>query len=141
MSIKIKSINHLGLAPKDPEASSSFFSAILGLNDLGHEIVEDQKVNTHMFSSGVSPDGPRLEVLKATSEESPIQKFIDKKGGGIHHIAFEVENLEESLTFLKEKGVQLIDEKPRLGADNCKIAFVHPKAAGGLLIELLERAE
>ncbi len=81
----------------------------------------------------------KIELLEATSEDSPIAKFLEKRGGGIHHIAVEVENIEESLMKLKKKGARLIDEKPRVGAEGCLIAFVHPSSSNGVLLELIQK--
>ncbi len=98
------------------------------------ETVEDQKVRVAMLPIGES----RIELLEATSDDSPIAKFLEKRGGGIHHIAVEVENIEESLAKLKAEGMRLIDEKPRIGAEGCLVAFVHPSSANGVLLELVQ---
>jgi methylmalonyl-CoA/ethylmalonyl-CoA epimerase len=142
-SIKICGINHIGLAPKDPEKARWFFKEVLELPYLGDELVVEQKTNTVMFESS-DPDGQatrgRLEILEnQPGQEGPIKGFLEKRGGGIHHIALTVEDLESALTKLKSLGVQLIDDTPRSGAHKTKIAFIHPKSTGGLLVELVQR--
>ncbi|MBW2592648.1 MAG: methylmalonyl-CoA epimerase [Deltaproteobacteria bacterium] len=112
-----------------------FWSDILGLDFNGSETVSEQKVTTAFFPVGES----EVELLESTAPDGPIAKYIDKKGTGIQHVAFRVENIEEALTELKEKGVKLIDRKFRIGAGGAKIAFLHPKATGGVLVELCER--
>ncbi len=127
-------INHLGIATKGIDEALKFWEDALGLENVHTEIVEDQKVRVAMLPIGES----RIELLEPTSEDSPISKFIEKRGGGIHHIAVEVENIEESLAQLKAKGMRLIDEKPRIGAEGCLVAFVHPSSANGVLLELVQ---
>ena len=100
----------------------------------GSETVAEQKVTTAFFPVGES----EVELLESTAPDGPVAKFLEKKGEGIHHVAFQVENLEAALAELKEKGIKLIDEKPRLGAGGKKIAFLHPKATNGVLVELCE---
>jgi methylmalonyl-CoA/ethylmalonyl-CoA epimerase len=127
-------INHLGIATKGIDEALKFWEDALGLENVHTEIVEDQKVRVAMLPIGES----RIELLEPTSEDSPISKFIEKRGGGIHHIAVEVENIEESLAQLKAKGMRLIDESPRIGAEGCLVAFVHPSSANGVLLELVQ---
>lgn len=139
--MKIVGINHLGLAAKDPVKARWFLSEILKLPFLGEELVKEQKTNTIMFesSAGSVASGARLEIVaNQEGEEGPIKKYIDTKGGGIHHMALSVDNLDEALVELKAKGIELIDEKPRYGAHNSRIAFIHPRATGGILIELVQ---
>jgi methylmalonyl-CoA/ethylmalonyl-CoA epimerase len=128
-------IDHLGIATKSIEESLKFWQDSLGLENVHTEIVEDQKVRVAMLPIGES----RIELLEPTSDESPISKFLEKRGGGIHHIAIEVENIEESLSKLKENGAKLIDETPRIGAEGCLIAFVHPQSTHGVLLELTQK--
>ena len=128
-------INHLGIATKGIEEALKFWGDALGLESVHTETVEDQKVRVAMLPIGDT----RIELLEATSEDSPIAKFIEKRGGGIHHIAVEVENIEASLAKLKAEGMRLIDETPRLGAENCLVAFVHPSSANGVLLELVQK--
>ena len=127
-------INHLGIATKGIEEALKFWEDALGLENVHTETVEDQKVRVAMLPVGES----RIELLEPTSEDSPIQKFLEKRGGGIHHIAVEVENIEESLAKLKGEGARLIDETPRIGAEGCLVAFVHPSSVGGVLLELVQ---
>jgi methylmalonyl-CoA/ethylmalonyl-CoA epimerase len=139
--MKIVGINHLGLAAKDPVKARWFLAEVLKLPFLGEELVKEQKTNTIMFESSAGPaaSGARLEIVaNQEGEEGPIKKFIDTKGGGIHHMALSVDNLDEALVELKAKGIELIDEKPRYGAHNSRIAFIHPRATGGILIELVQ---
>jgi methylmalonyl-CoA/ethylmalonyl-CoA epimerase len=128
-------INHLGIATKGIDEALKFWGNALGLENVHTEMVEDQKVRVAMLPIGES----KIELLEATSEDSPIAKFLEKRGGGIHHIAIEVENIEESLAKLKREGMRLIDEKPRTGAENCLVAFVHPSSANGVLLELVQK--
>lgn len=130
----IKKIEHIGIAVKNLDASIKIFEKLLGTQCYKIEEVEDQKVKTAFFKLGET----KIELLEATSSDSPIAKFIDKKGEGIHHIAFETENLENKLKELKELNFQLIDEKPRLGAENFLIAFIHPKSVNGVLTEICQ---
>jgi len=133
----IKKIDHIGIAVKSIEKASELFSNILGLKVGGEELIEEQKVKVAFLPLGDS----ELELLESTSPDGPIARFIEKKGEGIQHIAFRVDNLEKALEKLKEEGVRLIDEKPRYGAGGAKIAFLHPKSTNGILIELNERNE
>ena len=127
-------INHLGIATKGIDEALKFWSDALGLENVHTEIVEDQKVRVAMLPIGES----RVELLEPTSEDSPISKFLEKRGGGIHHIAVEVDDIVTSLQNLKAKGMRLIDETPRVGAENCLVAFVHPSSTNGVLLELVQ---
>jgi methylmalonyl-CoA/ethylmalonyl-CoA epimerase len=133
--MKILKIDHLGIAVTSIEDGKNFWTDALGLEFEGSETVEEQKVTTAFFPVGES----EVELLESTAPDGPIAKFLEKKGQGIHHVAFRVENVEEALAELKEKGIRLIDEKPRMGAGGAKIAFLHPKATNGILVELCER--
>jgi methylmalonyl-CoA/ethylmalonyl-CoA epimerase len=130
----IKKIDHVGIAVKNLEEAMKIWEG-LGLKVEEIEEVPDQKVRTAIIHVGES----RIELLEPTAEDSPIAKFIAKRGEGIHHIALGVDNIEEHLAKLKEAGYRLIDEQPRIGAGGAKIAFVHPKAVTGVLLELCER--
>ncbi len=130
-------INHLGIATKGIEEALKFWEDSLGLENVHTEIVEDQKVRVAMLPIGES----RIELLEPTSEDSPISKFIEKRGGGIHHIAVEVEDIAAALERLKSQGARLIDESPRIGAEGCLVAFVHPVATGGVLLELVQETK
>jgi methylmalonyl-CoA/ethylmalonyl-CoA epimerase len=133
--MKILKIDHLGIAVNSIDDGKNFWMDALGLAFEGSETVEEQKVTTAFFPVGES----EVELLESTAPDGPIAKFLEKKGQGIHHVAFRVENIEAALAELKEKGVKLIDEKPRMGAGGAKIAFLHPKATNGILVELCER--
>ena len=127
-------INHLAIATKGIDEALKFWGDALGLENVHTETVEDQKVRVAMLPLGES----RIELLEPTSDDSPISKFLEKRGGGIHHIAVEVEDIEASLARLKKQGMRLIDETPRVGAENCLVAFVHPAATNGVLLELVQ---
>ena len=127
-------INHLGIATKGIDEALKFWQDALGLEYVHTEIVEDQKVRVAMLPIGES----RIELLEPTSDDSPISKFLEKRGGGIHHIAVEVEDIAAALARLKAEGVRLIDEEPRTGAEDCLVAFVHPSSANGVLLELVQ---
>lgn len=131
----IKKIDHIGIAVKDLEKTLEFYQQMLGLECTGREVVEEQKVKVAFLPVGDS----EVELLESTDQEGPIAKFIEKKGEGIQHIAFRVDDIEQTLKELKDKGVRLIDEKPRYGAGGAKIAFLHPKSTNGVLIEISER--
>ena len=133
--MKILKIDHLGIAVNDIEQGKKFWSDILGLHFEGAETVAEQKVTTAFFPVGES----EVELLESTSPDGPVAKFIEKKGTGFQHVAFRVENIDDALSELKEKGIQLIDQVPRVGAGGARIAFLHPKATGGVLVELCER--
>jgi methylmalonyl-CoA/ethylmalonyl-CoA epimerase len=134
--MEILKIDHLGIAVNSIDDGKNFWSDVLGLKFESTETVETQKVTTAFFPVGES----EVELLESTSKDGPIAKYIEKRGQGFQHVAFRVANLEESLKELKEKGVQLIDQEPRVGAGGAKIAFLHPKATGGVLVELCERS-
>jgi methylmalonyl-CoA/ethylmalonyl-CoA epimerase len=135
--MKILKIDHLGIAVPNMDEGKKFWSDVMGLKLEGSETVEEQKVTTAFLPVGDS----EVELLVSTSPDGPIAKFIEKNGGkgGFQHVAFRVENIEEALAELKEKGVALIDQTPRKGAGGAKIAFLHPKATGGVLVEISER--
>ena len=127
-------INHLGIATKTLDEALKFWTDSLGLENVRTETVEDQKVRIAMLPLGES----RIELLEPTADDSPISKFLEKRGGGIHHIAVEVDDIKASLKQLKDAGARLIDEAPRVGAEDCLVAFVHPSSAGGVLLELVQ---
>ncbi len=127
-------INHIGIAVKSLKASIPFYRDQLGMTFEGTEEVVDQKVKVAFLVVGES----RIELLEPTADDSPIAKFLEKKGEGTHHIAYGVEDIEATLVDLKAKGVRLIDETPRRGAHNSLIAFLHPKATGGVLTEICQ---
>lgn len=127
-------IEHIGIAVKDLKESIPYYENILGLKCYAVEEVADQKVKTAFFMVGQT----KIELLESTDPEGPIGKFLEKKGEGIHHIAFAVNNLEEVLEETASKGVQLIDKQPRKGAEGMHIAFLHPKSTFGVLTEFCE---
>ena len=127
-------ISHIGIAVNSIEEATPFYSEVLGMEFEGTEVVAEQKVRVAFFVVGES----RIELLEPTSEDSPVAKFLEKNGPGVHHVAYEVDDLEQRLESLKASGVRLIDEAPRIGAHNTRIAFMHPKASGGVLTELCE---
>ena len=133
--MKLLKIDHLGIAVNSIEKGKNFWMDVLGLSFEGAETVEAQKVTTAFLPVGES----EVELLESTAPDGPVAKFIEKKGEGIQHVAFRVDNIEAALAELKAKGIALIDEKPRLGAGGAKIAFLHPKATSGVLGELCER--
>ena len=129
-----KQIEHIGIAVKNLEESVRFYTDLIGLKLLGYETVESEKVRVAFLEIGET----RLELLEATSPESPIAQFIEKKGEGIHHIALQVDNSVERLDELKEKGIRLIHEVPKEGAHGNLVAFLHPKSTNGVLLELCQ---
>jgi methylmalonyl-CoA/ethylmalonyl-CoA epimerase len=133
--MKILKIDHLGIAVSSIDEKKNFWVDAMGLTLEGTETVEAQKVTTAFLPVGES----EVELLESTSDDGPVAKYIQKKGEGIQHVSFQVENIEEALAELKEKGIQLIDQVPRKGAGGAKIAFLHPKATAGVLVELCER--
>ncbi|MDR1981940.1 MAG: methylmalonyl-CoA epimerase [Tannerellaceae bacterium] len=130
--MEITHIEHLGIAVKSIEASLPYYEGVLGLTCYNIEVVEDQKVKTAFFQVGQT----KIELLEPTSEESAVAKFIEKRGEGIHHIAFAVPSVAEALEEAGSKGVQLIDKAPRRGAEGLDIAFLHPKSTCSVLTEL-----
>jgi methylmalonyl-CoA/ethylmalonyl-CoA epimerase len=133
--MKILHIDHIGIAVKSIEEGQKFFSDILGLKLEGVETVEEQKTKTGFFPITDS----ELELVESTAPDGPVAKFIEKRGEGIQHIAFRVENIDEALRELKEHGIRLIDQEPRKGAGGARIAFLHPKDTHGVLVELCEK--
>jgi len=127
-------IEHIGIAVSNLAASVALYEQVFGLKCYNIEEVADQKVRTAFFRIGQT----KIELLESTDPEGPIAKFIEKKGEGIHHIAFAVENIDDKLRQADKKGVRLIDANPRKGAEGLNIAFLHPKSTGGVLIELCE---
>jgi len=132
--MKATHIEHIGIAVKSIEESIKYYEEVLGFKCYAIEEVADQKVKTAFFQVGQT----KIELLESTSEDGPIGKFIEKKGEGIHHLAFAVENIEGALQEVKEKGVKLIDEAPRKGAEGLHIGFLHPKSTQGVLTEFCE---
>ena len=128
-------IEHIGIAVKNLENAIIYYEEILGLKCYNIEEVKDQKVKTAFFKVGET----KLELLEATSEDSPIAKFINKKGEGIHHIAFAVDNINKQLNKVQENNIQVIDKESRKGAEGLNIGFLHPKSTFGVLTEFCEK--
>jgi methylmalonyl-CoA/ethylmalonyl-CoA epimerase len=130
----MKKIEHIGIAVKDLKAANNLYSKILNTSPYKMEEVASENVKTSFFQVGAS----KIELLEGTCPDSPISKFIDKRGEGIHHIAFEVDDIEKEIARLTKEGFQMIHEKAKDGADNKLIAFLHPKSSNGVLIELCQ---
>jgi methylmalonyl-CoA/ethylmalonyl-CoA epimerase len=130
----MRKIEHIGIAVKDIENSNKLFSTLFGKDHYKIEDVESEGVKTSFFKCGPN----KIELLQATTEDSPIAKFIEKKGEGIHHIAFAVDNIEKEIKRLAKEGFEMIHKSPKKGADNKLIAFLHPKSTNGVLVELCQ---
>ena len=131
----IEKIDHIGIAVRNLEEAKDLYSGLLGLAAGETEEVKEQKI----VASSLLAGDVMIELLEPTHPDGPVGRFIEKQGEGVHHIAFRVDNIEESLEKLKTKGMRLIDEKARIGAGGAKIAFLHPKGTHGVLVELVER--
>lgn len=131
----VNKIDHIGIAVKDLDEALNFYENILGLKSQGTEIVQEQKVKVAFLPIGDT----EVELLESTEEDGPIAKYINKNGQGVQHIAYKVDDIEKAIAEMKEKGIRMIDEKPRYGAGGAKIAFCHPKSTFGVLIELCQR--
>ena len=130
----MKNIEHIGIAVKDLEASCDLYEKLLGSGCYKKEMVESEGVNTAFFMTGAQ----KIELLSATSDTSPIARFLEKKGEGIHHIAFNVDDILMEMERLKKAGFVLLNEVPKPGADNKLVCFVHPKGTNGVLVELCQ---
>ncbi len=137
LPFKVLCIEHVALAVKDTDAPSSLFGSLLGIEHTFSEEIVDQKVVTDIFDTGHG----KIELLGALSDDSPISNFLANRREGVHHIAFKVDKLQPALDYLKNNGVQLIDEYPRVGAEGLLIAFLHPKSTHGVLVELCQSPE
>ena len=135
MNFKILAIEHVAIAVDDAKEPADVFGNLLGIKNTSTEEVVDQKVITDIFDTGAG----KIELLEATSDDSPISKFLEKRGKGVHHIAFLVDNLSLALDELSGAGVQLIDRAPRVGAEGMLIAFLHPSSTSGVLVELCQK--
>jgi len=129
-----KQLEHLGIAVNNIEESDKLFRLLLGSTYYKTEAVESEGVTTAFYNGG----NVKIELLEATKENSPIAKFIEKRGEGLHHVAFEVEDIEKRMEELREQGFRLLNEKPKRGADNKMICFIHPKDTNGILVEMCE---
>lgn len=130
-------IEHIGIAVKDLETSNKLFASLFGKQHYKTETVAEEGVKTSFFKTGIN----KIELLEATNPNSPIAKFIDKKGEGIHHIAFAVDDIKSEIERLKNEGFTVLNETPKKGADNKLVAFLHPKTTNGVLIELCQDAK
>jgi methylmalonyl-CoA/ethylmalonyl-CoA epimerase len=130
----IRKIEHIGIAVKNIETANILYTQLLGIPPYKSEMVASEGVLTSFFKTGDS----KIELLEATSPESPISKFIEKKGEGMHHIAFDVEDIEAEMKRLKDLGFTLLSDKPKRGADNKLVCFIHPKSTNGVLVELCQ---
>ena len=130
----MRKIEHIGIAVKDLEVSNMLFAKLLGVQSYKQEEVLSEGVMTSFFENGPN----KIELLAATSQDSPIAKFLEKKGEGIHHIAFDVEDIESEILRLKDEGFVVLNEVPKKGADNKLVVFLHPKSTNGVLIELCQ---
>jgi len=133
--MKALKVDHIGIAVKNLDETLKFYTDVLGLEMGGTEVVEEQKVKVAFLPIGDT----EVELLESTSEDGPIAKFIEKNGEGVQHIAFKVDDIEEAIAYMQEKGMRMIDEQPRYGAGGAKIAFVHPKSSHRVLVELSQR--
>lgn len=132
----MEKVDHIGIAVRSIEDSLPYYTEILGLKLIHIEEVPSEKVRVAFIDSG----NVKLELLQPTEESSAVHSFIEKKGEGIHHVAFGVSNIQERLNALKEKGVKLIQDTPKVGAGGAQVAFIHPKSSGGVLYELCEKS-
>jgi methylmalonyl-CoA/ethylmalonyl-CoA epimerase len=133
--MKPSHIEHIGIAVRNLETAIDFYEKVMGLKCYNIEEVKEQKVRTAFLMIGET----KIELLESTDPEGPVGKFIEKRGEGIHHIAFSVENIEDQLKHASDQGISLIDNKPRKGAEGLDIAFLHPKSTSGVLIEFCEK--
>jgi methylmalonyl-CoA/ethylmalonyl-CoA epimerase len=133
--MKVLKVDHIGIAVKNMDEALKLYQDILGLKLVTTEVVEQQKVKVGFIPVGDS----EIELLESTSPDGPVAKFIESRGEGVQHIALRVENIDQALEELKAKGFRLIDETPRYGAGKARIAFLHPKGTGGILLEISER--
>ncbi|MGB3367092.1 MAG: methylmalonyl-CoA epimerase [Acidaminobacteraceae bacterium] len=133
--MKALKLDHIGIAVSNLDEALKLYTEVLGLEAQGTEIVEEQKVRVAFLPIGDT----EVELLESTSPDGPVAKFIEKNGEGVQHLAFKVENIEEAIQDMLDKGMRMIDEKPRYGAGGAKIAFMHPKSTNRVLVELTQR--
>lgn len=135
--MKIKGIEHIGIAVSSLAENAPFWKEVLGLDHLGIEAVESEKVTTDIYNTGRG----KIELLEAMGEDSTIAKYIEKRGQGVHHICLEVEDIHEAISELQEKNISVIYDEPKVGAEGFLVTFVHPKSTGGVLVELAQRPD
>ena len=133
--MKILGIEHIGIAVKGIDQDAPFWKHILNLSHQGTEVVKDQGVTTDIYDTGKG----KIELLESLGVDTPIGKFLEKKGPGIHHVCFEVDNINDSIKELKELDIQVLTDDPTIGAEGYKVVFIHPKSTGGVLVELAEK--
>ena len=133
--IKVLGVEHIGIALNKNEQLADLFKNIFNLEYVGSEVVEEQGVNTEIFSTS----NTKIELLESISNDSPISKYISKYGQGMHHIAFTVEDIDAAIKYLVNNSIQMIDQQPKIGVEGYKIAFIHPKSTPGLLIEICQK--
>lgn len=138
MPFKVKRIDHVAFCVPDGDAAAARFAELFGMMVAHDEVVASQKVQAKFLHVGGGEEGAELEIIVPKGNET-IERFLEKRGPGLHHLAIEVEGIEAALAWFKSKGVALVDETPRAGARGHKVAFLHPKATGGVLVELLEK--
>ena len=131
----IKKVDHIGIAVKSLEETLPFYTDVLKLPLIGIEVVESEKLKVAFLQAGEA----KIELLEALSEESTIAKFIEKRGEGIHHVALGVDSIEERIMEMKEQGIRMLSDEPKIGAGGAHVAFMHPKSASGVLVELCEK--
>ena len=133
--MKILGIEHIGIAVENQKDAAPFWGEILQIVHTHTERVESEGVDTEIFDTGKG----KIELLNSISEDSPIRKFLEKRGPGIHHICLEVDNIKQAIIELKNSNVEILNDEPSIGAEGFKIVFIHPKATGGVLVELAEK--
>ncbi len=133
-NLNMRKIEHIGIAVKDLEKSNALFAKLLGKGHFKTEEVDGEKVATSFFQIGET----KVELLQATDESSPIAKYLDRKSEGVHHIAFDVDDIDSEVSRLKEEGFEILNETPKLGADNKLVVFLHPRSTNGVLVELCQ---
>ena len=133
--MKILGIEHIGIAVENQKDTSSFWSDILQIVHTHTERVKSEGVNTRIFDTGKG----KIELLNSISKDSPIRKFLEKRGPGIHHICLEVDNINQAILELKDSKIEILNDEPSIGAEGFKIVFIHPKSTGGVLVELAEK--
>lgn len=132
--MRIRKVDHLGIAIRDLDEAEAFFGGVLGLDLTHRETVEDQGVTTHFYPL----PGVKLELLESIDPDGPIARYLERHGPGIHHLALEVPDIHEAITHMQEQGIRMVDEEPRDGVEGSRIAFCHPKDTQGVLLELVE---
>jgi len=133
--LKVIGIEHIGIAVTDLNSSAKFWKEVIGLKYLSREDVDDQGVTTDIYQA----DSGKIELLLSKCPDSPIEKFIKKRGPGIHHICLQVENIDDAIRFMFENKIKLIGKEPTIGAEGYKVIFIHPNSTGGVLVELAEK--